>query len=389
VIKRNAAISINNMLCRRTSKACVSLAFLVVWHAFIPHILLGQMPQIEIFPGFSSSPFATGSEKNVVHLVSPTSHINYSFDEAMKVPAASLARGITDLLYTRELVLKAKQGATVYVWLTKSKVMVDIRNVDQILEEIDKRLTQYRQAAEQRGREKLSRTYDMFIDFKVVPTLIDDRSGDFWWWNGFSYQPIAIVENKFAIKDYQNTEITLIGTITSGDSIAVEVWVTRPHLPIFGEIPPEDLLGKVTWRARSGEQYRYADVYASRAEFFLASGDYAWALEDATSALEINKKQRAAYLVRSQIYSSCPIDSLRDGSKALNDADTYCKLANDPESKSNCSSIHGSALAELGRFDEAIAEIEYATHDAPEEAKPMLLLRLEKFKKRTPHRMQE
>lgn len=362
---------------------------MIVWYFFLPTNLFGQTPEGDIFSDFPFSPNASGIGKNDLYLISPSPHTDYSFDEAIKVEAASLARGTTDLLYARDLVQRAKDGATVYVWLDKAKVMVDIENVDETLKEFDKRLEQYQKAADKRGRGKVSHAYDMLINFEVVPTLIDNRSGSYWWWDGFSYQPIAIVENKFAIKDYENTEVTLIGNITSEDSISVEIWIAKPNLLDFSKIPLGKRTNKITWRARSGKQMRYASAYSSRANFNLGSGKLEWALEDANSALEIDPKDQVAYLVRSQVYSSCSIDSVRDGTKALADADEYCKLSTDPKNKWKCAVVRGGALAELGRFDEAIAETEAALEHAPEEGKAILLSRLEKYKKKTPHRASE
>lgn len=340
-------------------------------------------------PGLPLSPNASGVRSNELYIASPTPHTNYSLDEAITIEATSLARGVTDLLYMRQHVGYAREGATVYLWLTDSKQMVDIKNANEVAEKIDQRLAQYRKAIEKRGASKLGKVYDMVFNDQVLPTLVDERSGELWWWDSMSYQPIVVVENKFAIKHYGNTEITLIGEIVAGDTLPIEIWVTESNMSNFDKIQPSTLSGKATWRTRNGKQARYADAYSSRAGYFLDSNMFEWAFEDANSALEIAPNHDAALGVRSQIYSASPIDNLRDGKKALADAEKYCELSQDSEIKWKCGVVRGSAFAELGRFDAAIAEVEHALRYAPDEVKPLLQKHLDSYKSKKPNRMKE
>lgn len=369
-----------------------SLSIIVVFGMYCAFGVPGvqaQMPDESPFIGLPFSPNASGVRSNELYVVSPTPHTNYSLDEALKIDATSLARGVTDLLYMKLLVERAKEGATVYIWPAKSKQMADVKNVNEVLESLDHKLMEYRKAIEKRGAGKLGNVYDMVFNNQVLPTLIDERSGELWWWDSMSYQPIVVVENKFAIKHYGNTEITIIGEIVSGDSLPVEIWVTESNMSNFDKIQPSTLSGKATWRTRNGKQARYADAYSSRASYFLDANKFEWAFEDANRALEIAPNDDAALGVRSQIYSASPIDNLRDGKKALADAEKYCELSQDSEIKWKCGVVRGSAFAELGRFDAAIAEVEHALRYAPDEVKPLLQKHLESYKSKKPNRMKE
>lgn len=358
-----------------------------VWTAIGASMLHAQLPAESPFAEFPLSPNATGMRSNELYLASPTPYTSYSQEEALKIEATALARGVTELLYMKQLVERAKEGATVYIWPSKAKLMVDIKNVNEVLKNLDDQLAQYRKAIDQRGSGKLSHAYDMVINGQVLPTLIDQSSGDFYWWDGMSDQPVAIVENKFAIKHYTNTEVTIIGEIVPGDSLPIEIWVTDSNMSNFAEIQTGTLSGKATWRARSAKQTRYASAYSSRAGYFFESSKFERALNDSNSALEIDPNYEAALGVRSQIYSSCPIDRLRDGKKALVDAEKYCELSTDPEIKWKCGVIRGSSFAELGRFEAAIAEVEHALRYAPADTKPLLQQHLENYKKKQPNRI--
>jgi tetratricopeptide (TPR) repeat protein len=333
------------------------------------------------------SSHSKGFRKNELHVISPSPYTHYSFEQATKAVAKDLARGIVELKYARLVVAYAKEGATVHTWLDESHLMVDELNAEKVLADIDRRLEGYRKAAEQRGTAKLSGCYDLILDDQVISTLVDNRSGEPWWWDGSSYQPIAIVDHCFAIKHYNNTELTFLGEIKSENDISVSVLIAESGLADLGK--PQEILEtrQATLKFQKKIPLHYAGVLTLRGAYLMDSGKFDWALADMNLALGVDRRYALAYALRSQILSSSPIDKMRDGKHALEDANKYSEYLTDSTDRWKCSLTKASALAELGNFDAAVKELESISPEVPEDVKPMFLGHLDNYKNKIPFRM--
>jgi tetratricopeptide (TPR) repeat protein len=95
-----------------------------------------------------------------------------------------------------------------------------------------------------------------------------------------------------------------------------------------------------------------ADVYVSRAYVLAKKGDYRGAAADFQEAVRLDGKNAVAHNNLAWLLATCPQDDLRDGPRALEEAQLACELSDWKESY--CLGTLAAAYAEVGRFDEAI-----------------------------------
>ncbi|MEM7312086.1 MAG: hypothetical protein AAF497_02935 [Planctomycetota bacterium] len=94
-------------------------------------------------------------------------------------------------------------------------------------------------------------------------------------------------------------------------------------------------------------------------------GDYRSALENFERANDVPKPQAAVVSELSKLLSTAPLDEIRDGARAEELALKSIELG-DPENHALLA-IHAAALAEQGRFDDAISIYEESLANTPDD----------------------
>ncbi|GEM_PF-5327920 len=128
------------------------------------------------------------------------------------------------------------------------------------------------------------------------------------------------------------------------------------------------------------------NVYAWNSRGFCSrrTGKYYNALNDYNKALKIDSKNDETLNDRAWIYATCPNEIFRDGKQAIKDAKQACELSNWKDHR--FVDTYGAALAEAGRFDEAIKQIEKAMSLDADYAKETAPKMLKLFKAKQPYR---
>ena len=92
--------------------------------------------------------------------------------------------------------------------------------------------------------------------------------------------------------------------------------------------------------------------YIARARVYEARKDYAGAVHDYEHLLVLNPKEPLTYNNLAWLLSTCPVDKVRDGKKALDYAKKACELSQ----WKNASYVDtlAAAAAESGQFDDAV-----------------------------------
>ncbi len=371
-------ITVNLALLSRSLRKCARLpALALLLTLALPLTIIAQQeePVSGLF-GFSASPDTKA--KGPVIVVNAKRHTHYSRDEAFSVEAVSLAQGIAELQYIRKIVERAKQGATVYTWVDQPRQMVDSSNVDAVMAVIDQKLSDYREVSEKRGFAKLSSAFDVVNGGYIGRTLLEQCEGNLVWWTGEMHFG-AIVEDTFVIINSLDPNIMFIGKTTNRDTINIQVWGSIFSWVHPEEFAPERLVKTIVWCARSGEEPEYATAFGMRASYWFDCLEYENALRDADAAIERDPQLRNAYAIRSQLLSCSPLEKMRDGESALAAARKYCELVQNKRDSWRCHGLMAAALAEKRDFDAAIAELESAIVNAPEQNKARLLSDLEKY----------
>jgi tetratricopeptide (TPR) repeat protein len=125
-------------------------------------------------------------------------------------------------------------------------------------------------------------------------------------------------------------------------------------------------------------------AYNFRARLYQRQGNPAAALTDLEAVTQLDPANANAHCQLAWIRSTCAQAALRDGSRAIEAATLACQLTD--WKKAHCLDALAAALAEAGRFDEAVARARQALELAPDSEKPTSSLRLRTFEQRQPLR---
>jgi tetratricopeptide (TPR) repeat protein len=128
----------------------------------------------------------------------------------------------------------------------------------------------------------------------------------------------------------------------------------------------------------------YAFDYASRGRAWKGLGEYAKAIADLDSAIQIDSTLAPAFFRRAWIRATCPDGAFRDGKKAVDDATKCCELSNWDE----CLylDVLAAAYAESAEFDEAVEWEKKAIRVARISHRPSFEQRLKSYQKKMPFR---
>ena len=127
-----------------------------------------------------------------------------------------------------------------------------------------------------------------------------------------------------------------------------------------------------------------ADVICSRADLLVDLGQYSEALVDYARAIDLNPNFEHAYRNGAWLLATCPDDSIRDAEGAINGAKSALECGYG-ERHAALDTL-AAALANAGRFDEAVGTIEQAIEVAPAEAVPAYQARQQLYESGQPFR---
>jgi tetratricopeptide (TPR) repeat protein len=129
-----------------------------------------------------------------------------------------------------------------------------------------------------------------------------------------------------------------------------------------------------------------ADVICSRGDLLVDLGQYTEALDDYARAIELNPKFQHAYRNGAWLLATCPDDSIRDAEGALNGAKAALECGYGE--RHAALDTMAAALANAGRYDEAVATIQQAIQIAPEDTREAYQARQELYQSGQPFRTQ-
>ena len=135
------------------------------------------------------------------------------------------------------------------------------------------------------------------------------------------------------------------------------------------ELKPEDVIS-LTNRG---------DAYADLGRYKEAAADY-------RAAIKADAEYPRSYLGAAWMMATCPDERFRDGDLAVQAARKAAELAGTQDYRYE--DTLAAALAEQGRFDEAVAALEEALEKFPEEQRAAGENRLQGYRERKPHREQ-
>jgi tetratricopeptide (TPR) repeat protein len=127
-----------------------------------------------------------------------------------------------------------------------------------------------------------------------------------------------------------------------------------------------------------------AEVICSRGDLLVDLGRYSEALQDYARAIDLNPKFEHAYRNGAWLLATCPDDSVRDVEGALKGAQAALDCGYGD--RHAALDTLAAALANAGRFEEAVGTIQQAIEIAPEEAKPAYQARQQLYEGRQPFR---
>jgi tetratricopeptide (TPR) repeat protein len=132
---------------------------------------------------------------------------------------------------------------------------------------------------------------------------------------------------------------------------------------------------------QDGEQ---AEIICSRGDLLVDLGRYKEALEDYARAIDLNPRFEHAYRNGAWLLATCPDEGVRDAEGALKGAEAALKCGYG-ERHAALDTL-AAALANAGRYDEAVGMIGQALEVAPPEARPAYEARQRLYKARQPFR---
>jgi tetratricopeptide (TPR) repeat protein len=129
-----------------------------------------------------------------------------------------------------------------------------------------------------------------------------------------------------------------------------------------------------------------ADIVCSRGDLLVDLGRYSEALEDYARAIDLNPEFQHAYRNGAWLLATCPDDSIRDAEAAINGAQAALDCGYG-ERHAALDTL-AAALANAGRFEEAVATVEQAIEIAPQNAAPAYQERRKLYELGQPFRTQ-
>jgi tetratricopeptide (TPR) repeat protein len=129
-----------------------------------------------------------------------------------------------------------------------------------------------------------------------------------------------------------------------------------------------------------------ADVICSRGDLLVDLGEYNEALDDYARAIDLNPKLQHAYRNGAWLLATCPDESIRDVEGALKGAKAALECGYGE--RHAALDTMAAALANAGRYDEAVATMQQAIQIAPQEAVPDYQARQQLYQSGQPFRTQ-
>jgi tetratricopeptide (TPR) repeat protein len=127
-----------------------------------------------------------------------------------------------------------------------------------------------------------------------------------------------------------------------------------------------------------------AETVCSRGDLLVDLGRYSDALKDYARAIDLNPKFEHAYRNGAWLLATCPDDAIRDAEGAIKGAQTALECGYG-ERHAALDTL-AAALANAGRFDEAVGTMQQAIEIAPEDALPAYQARQQLYETGQPFR---
>jgi serine/threonine-protein kinase len=127
-------------------------------------------------------------------------------------------------------------------------------------------------------------------------------------------------------------------------------------------------------------------AYNFRARLFYRQGNFAEALVDHRKAAELDPANPNTHFQLAWIWATCSDPKCRNGTRAVEAATKACELTE--WKKAHCLDALAAALAETGRFDEAVQRQQQAVALASEAERPIIMARMKAYQQRRPWRIQ-
>jgi tetratricopeptide (TPR) repeat protein len=127
-----------------------------------------------------------------------------------------------------------------------------------------------------------------------------------------------------------------------------------------------------------------ADIVCSRADLLVDLGRYSEALQDYARAIDLNPMFEHAYRNGAWLLATCPDDSIRDAEGALKGAQAAIDCGYG-ERHAALDTL-AAALANAGRFEEAVGTMQQAIEVAPEDARAAYQARQQLYESHQPFR---
>jgi tetratricopeptide (TPR) repeat protein len=140
----------------------------------------------------------------------------------------------------------------------------------------------------------------------------------------------------------------------------------------------------VSFNAAIEQDNANADLACSRGDLLVDLGRYSEALDDYARAIDLNPKLQHAYRNGAWLLATCPDETIRDAEGAIKGAEAALDCGYG-ERHAALDTL-AAALANAGRFDEAIGAMQQAIEIAPQDALPAYQARQKLYESGQPFR---
>ena len=220
----------------------------------------------------------------------------------------------------------------------------------------------------------------LFIDEQYAPAVkaftraieLDNKSALYWAHRGASKYSLG----------HHNDAIQDLSTALDLDSSHQIALIYRGYTFMAMEDYPMALADLTKVECTSSNHYVVAYY---RADLHERLQQWKQAFDNFLLAFQLDPSQTDAGIALARLQAACPDDSLRDGDKAIENANNMCARTNWNDWAAI--SVLGSAYAEAGDFDSAIKYAVMALEMAPEDEKPERSRRITQFQNRQPFRI--
>jgi tetratricopeptide (TPR) repeat protein len=218
----------------------------------------------------------------------------------------------------------------------------------------------------------LQNRHTIAIDLFTKALELDDSDAAYWTNRGATYYSCENFEQA-------NLDLTRALTINPSQEVAraYRGFIRFDQGDYLGSL--EDLNGIEFSEA----QHATAALFRGCANEQL--GNWQQAIDDYRRSYELDRSQKVAAISIARIQAGCPDDSIRDGRKALENAETICTQTEWKDWM--VVSVYAAAWAEVGDFESACKYAQMALDLAPENEKLERASRLNQFQKRIPFRI--